>query len=393
MIYGILLWVIYFGSAIVVLRRLIKEMKKSLMDVFKLIQYFNLFLHFIIGLSVLIMGASKVEFDTYSIRFWYLFDANFYSFIMLNKLNWLTMIIHIRNYKSFSAGQTYEAIKKRIKWYEGLIIIFCILWYTLNLVLLITVMLLQFFWKCECITGDKIKPISELPLNCQVSTICQDILSYSKVPVFSLFLVFKIYLFITLTRLMKTNLNHYYLQKYKDLVYLMSSSVIFLGLTIVIAIMDIMNGVSINSIDFTSNIDSNQVWEQVMFLILSTLLYTSFLFYVFFNIRNIDFKLYIWHILRRYSLDKHYNSSSKFIQPSCFSRIKEVTSSVNEEEESYESVGLPSEWSLRKTNPRDYRTGGMTSSLLNNNYAGSYLQSFKNRSGDVKDSELLPTAE
>jgi hypothetical protein len=66
---------------------------------------------------------------------------------------------------------------------------------------------------------------------------------------------------------------------------------------------------------------------------------------------------------------------------------------VNEEEESYESVGLPSEWSLRKTNPRDYRTGGMTSSLLNNNYAGSYLQSFKNRSGDVKDSELLPTAE
>jgi len=91
--------IISAGIIAIVIRRLYRELKKELIDMFRIVQYANLIMHFLFVQLAFILAIALPNTSLYSIKYLYLFDVNTYCFEMINQITWLTLIMHLKYYK------------------------------------------------------------------------------------------------------------------------------------------------------------------------------------------------------------------------------------------------------------------------------------------------------
>jgi len=133
----------------------------------------------------------------------------------------------------------------------------------------------------------------------------------------SLILIFELVLYYKISKLLKEQLHFYYQKKKKDLLILTIVSILFFIIQIILKlpikyfnskadIMIYLNNFKIDKREFT-------VLEFVFVMVIDIAAYAPLFFHVYFNIRNINFKVYLREVLKGYCLEHKYRISSGFI--------------------------------------------------------------------------------
>jgi hypothetical protein len=225
----------------------IKELKKQYIDLFRVIQYFNLILHFLFGIATLILVFSAPNTDLYSIKYLYMFDVNMYCFEMINQVSWLTLIVHLKYYKETRTTDYMEVRKKVIRFENYMISMIGVVHLFLFLVM---IFIIVFHFVSGCVSVAEVKTkFSELLTVCQASYLFQLVIYHCKSVLNFTFIVTKLILFFVLSRSLKKNLNYYYQKKHRDLVILTVISIVYMMLSGILGVLDYKYDIDIRSIN------------------------------------------------------------------------------------------------------------------------------------------------
>jgi hypothetical protein len=138
---------------------------------------------------------------------------------------------------------------------------------------------------------------------------------------------------------MKKNLNYYYRKKYRDLTAIMCVGVLCLSLGITIDIINYFYLVKLDSFDyFKGDSDKHSTFEKVMLLSMRIIQEFTHMFYIFYFVRQIDFKQYVLDIMSGYRIDDQFHSDSKFIMRGIMRKQRKMTTESLYHEEGTEDA-------------------------------------------------------
>jgi hypothetical protein len=171
---------------------------------------------------------------------------------------------------------------------------------------------------------------------------------------------------------MKKNLNYYYKKKYRDLTTIMSVGVICLSLGITIDIITYFYYAQLDSFDyFKGDGDKKSTFEKLSLLSMRIVQESTHMFYIFYFVRQIDFKQYVLDIMSGYRIDEQFHSDSKFIVRGIipkqrkvdFDSLYHVVDTEHEDED---------ESSLRDSTIANHWGNASNISLIDNTYKENY---------------------
>lgn len=157
-----------------------------------------------------------------------------------------------------------------------------------------------------------------------------------------MFLVFELLLFFIITKMLKKELNFYYQKKKRVLLVLTIASVIFfvvrLLMTIGTQFFNLRPDVILYVGNFSQKVNFNTS-KFVGIMLFDILSYAPIIFYAYFNMSNINFKIYLLEIMKGYLVHSYYPEASIFlISRVNSSRSSLLTASNNPSTSTYESL-------------------------------------------------------
>mmetsp|Transcript_15508 Transcript_15508/g.17230 ORF Transcript_15508/g.17230 Transcript_15508/m.17230 type:complete len:172 (-) Transcript_15508:104-619(-) len=117
---------------------------------------------------------------------------------------------------------------------------------------------------------------------------------------------------------MKNILYFRYKEKKHDLFLLFLSSVIYKTSSIFLGILDKIFYPKATSFSYSKNMDDKGWIVFILVLVFDVITQGFYFFYIFYSIKNIDFKRYLFNILEGYELQHKYLEVSIFIKKSPF---------------------------------------------------------------------------
>lgn len=132
-----------------------------------------------------------------------------------------------------------------------------------------------------------------------------------------LILIFELMLYYKICNLLKKELNYYYERKKRDLLILTIVSIMFFVIRLILLYPTKFFNGKPDSMIYLDNYHMEgykySVIEFVFVMFIDILSYLPLFFHVYFNIGNINFKVYLQEVLKGYSLEHQYKISSGFI--------------------------------------------------------------------------------
>ena len=310
----ILVIIIALSVGMLMVYRLIHEVKREYIDYFKIIQYVNIIMHSFFTTLALIIFLCFPKADLYSVKYLYLFDVNTFWFTMINQLCWLTLIMHLREYRHVMKGGDYREAKANILRFEKRAIFALISVYILITWVLFTILILDLGIGCPSFVqdGESSNPLSDA---CKASLVFQDMLYYSKGILYFVFIVTQLTLFFLLRKYLKRNLYYYYTKTRTSLIIITWVSILSLLTTAVMVLNDFSTYIDIVSMDSTSKISfSNK--SRILHIALIVAIKATFYTFVLYNVKNINFRQYLLDVMIGWEIQRYYGSASLFIRRS-----------------------------------------------------------------------------
>ena len=157
--------------------------------------------------------------------------------------------------------------------------------------------------------------------NLQLSYNCLRIVAYF------IFSIVELLLYFNIKNVLQKNLNLYYKQSKKNLALLTITSLIFQIGIICLDIFKMANDIGFYEIWWEEN--KADYLEKYLYLLYYVLIYLPFFFYIYYNMKNINFKLYLWQIMTGYRIARYYDSASIFVRYSWWTSLRNTCNSEN----------------------------------------------------------------
>ena len=131
-------------------------------------------------------------------------------------------------------------------------------------------------------------------------------------------LVCEVVLYIFLIRILKSELHFYYSRNKYNLIVLLVASWVFFWMSIILFFTR-FNDFDPDEVYYqgTWKINTYPLLEIILYMIIDLFSYFPMFVYVYFNIKNINFKLYVEKSLKGIEVYDHYSTISIFIRKSC----------------------------------------------------------------------------
>lgn len=290
------------------------------MDMLKMIQFLTLLLHFLISLSVLSLNFLSESSDLYSIKFLLSFDGNLTVFILTNQMYWLSLTVHIKNFEKLRQDHSYAEIRKRNRRFEWWFLIWVGILYAISVIGMTWMLVGQFVFGWRFFQSED-EGTGEDKGFWGISDVFQAVFYYSKSPMFIFFLMTYWVLFFYLCKTMRENLSYYYKNQRRHLFLLFLSSILFILTNIILGFMDYASNLTLNSLSYYNEEFGHKSATVFIFVfILAIIQQMWYFFYIFDSINNINFKQYLWDVMKGYNIKQHYPNSSIFLRKSSFWR-------------------------------------------------------------------------
>jgi hypothetical protein len=159
-----------------------------------------------------------------------------------------------------------------------------------------------------------------------------------------MFLVFELLLFFIITKMLKKELNFYYEKKKWDLLILTFASLLFFVVRLLMTIDNDYFNLRPDVILYVGNFDEKVNFKTSKFvgiMLFDILSYAPIIFHAYFNMRNINFKIYLLEIMKGYLVNEHYDRASIYLitNKTSFARKKEILEVIeNPSISSYQSL-------------------------------------------------------
>ena len=129
------------------------------------------------------------------------------------------------------------------------------------------------------------------------------------------FIFAQIGLFIWLRKTMKASLNGYYTQNSKNLKILAAINTIYFSLIVGKKLFMWISDIDESILSDADNSTYSNT-HKLIYVIYTALMFTPFYLYVYWNINNIYFKIYLFTLLTGCRVEHMYDSSSIFVRKS-----------------------------------------------------------------------------
>ena len=246
-------------------------------------------------------------------------------------------------------------------------------------------MILQYTQGCKSIADAKPSETSGV---CRFSLFLQNSLYYSKITVYILYPLINAVIFRVLIKVMSSSLNFYYRTQRRDLWLLFIASTFSYVTVSIIYVIDRILLIELSTLNYfrdDESVTSNQI---IVYLCIQSFLVINLMFYIYYNIRNLNFRKCLWDIMKGYGIQDQYPTASRFVRKSIrpqFIRTSLMVDSDSDSSDSFVSTSSPPQ-NLAVWNDMHR---GTTSSILTtsdpNAYKTNYLK-LKAAGSSSKDS-------
>ena len=255
-------------------------------------------------------------------------------------------------------------IKRKIRRIETIwLIVFGIIITITNLIA-IFIIIVQATYNCKYKGTEKLEIKHDLEIwefSVEINQYLKDyLLIWFKIVI----VVFEIVLYFILRRLLITELHFYYTTNKTNLKILMVTSWLFFWFQILLWIYSQIDDFEPDEVSYLKTSCTYHMWFIIVYMIVDILSYFPLFFYTYYNIKNVDFKLYVKQSLKGMKMEDHYLTISVFIRNSCC--IKNGLQKTTQETSSS---------SLNQDEYSDFfseQTGDSQNSLLKDDYKKDY---------------------
>ena len=248
------------------------------------------------------------------------------------------MLIHLQEYKQIFNGKPYKEVRKRIYRIEKFFFVFFVSFFIMINILSLSYASIQLIKQCnhkafDPETNQNFIDSSESK-ECQVFLIIHNMFWYYYLPImYGLVIVSGIIILSLLMRQMQSNLYYYYQEIKWKLVTLILVRIFYQAELLITIIPWRYTHLMPDHEFYLNNFPINySVGEILIAWFINLLTYLPLYFLAYYNIKNINFNLYIQVIMSGYGIADHYDESSIFI-----SKAKVITNSIVEGEIDRES--------------------------------------------------------
>lgn len=307
------LWNVFYFSILmptwcIVIYRLRVAFKSQYIDTFKISQW----VWAIIMTSTWVLTRLILIFARSNFMFWVRLNILVQSFIfffhLTNQFLWIAMNIHLSNYWHVTK-ETYPQARIRVRRKEIILKVVYIVYVTFMLSSQITLALVQLFNEWIYPKDGRFVERHDVGI-WEFYHVYERVILYFENFMQWFYIVSNIIIFILLTRLMRKHLNYYYNKKLWSLVLIIvSSSVYWVCRFFNFNTIEYFNS-NIYVIHYLDNPDDYSTGQVIWIMFANILITIPIIFYITFNIRNINFSKYLWVLMRGDQIVEFFEEAS-----------------------------------------------------------------------------------
>ena len=313
--YKVILNVMQLITIGVLIHRLVKEIRRPYVDLFKVALWITFMLNCVTDILLVLFTFVFVDdiltfWNIYLLSFWYVF-----AFQVTNEGMRVTTIMHLNGYREISNGKKFSDINRALKRKEWLFLSWFVIFITTYHVIWFVMLYSQVNFSWASPSKDDNWDI----VFCLDHSICRFqkyaqkyILLFSFVASAS-FIILGVLIFILLLRTLKKRLFRYYSTNKRQLIMItIISTISFSSFLIFYAFAKYTGGNP--SLKVAKQMFDDKEIKMFIFWCSVRLLINFILnFYALYNIKNVDFKMYLEAIMFGYSLKTPLEHASIFI--------------------------------------------------------------------------------
>jgi len=331
------------------LLRIFRESQKESVDMFTIMQWATIFHSMFINSVRLIFSMLFPQQLLFFSELQNVSFINYINFQFWNQLCWLVMILHIqtlqskqtqrktgrKSINSYSLKEFVTQISSKIRRIESaMAIILLIVILVTNIMTYYTAFAQLFYeWRYKELEDNSGKYEYLYKHDFTPWSISKSLVSgvnFYMVVVRWAVIAVEIILLFVLWRIMRQNLNYYYLKNKKSWIVLTIATWFYFSVSSLFFLLKKFTNIHREEIVFLGNYPTEVTLSTMILLLLSRLFITIPLFFmIFFNIRNIDFAQYLKDTMNGYGIIEYYAHGSIFVKVRQRAQTKGISSEGN----------------------------------------------------------------
>jgi len=285
-----LLWFIF---TVIILVRLVKQLKSTTIDLLITTQYFILILCLTldcISQGLIFLFDMKLRYGLGGTS-----EILLYTYFNLNLFWWYIMILHIEQANKIPVMNWYPRIKDQNNKFEKYSVIIT----SLIMIIFITTFLVLKIIKIESFRSGLIT------------------MEYVfKMAYWAVFIILSIILYFKLKNVLKKNLNYYYHRQRVTLFLLLIANISFM-----VSVVFLNTAIYFDALQIITEATKHiRILTRIIWVFFIILINLTAFFVILYNVNNINFKIYLQTIYHGLGISQHYEGASIFIKQSCWAR-------------------------------------------------------------------------